>query len=131
ETERLSHNCVQFLLDEKSLQPYHDKVNVLKENASNIQKVTEGVKAEEEVASVSGELEMLIQIVSNLKIEDATQTTRIIDNISFVFSEINQLKASLKNRKLELRRTESTAEFNAQIKLIDQSIVNYLDVSTG
>lgn len=130
ETERLSHACVEFLLDEKSLQPYHDKMQLLKSSSEKIQKVTEAIKAEEEVAAVSAELEMLIQIVSNLKIDDATQTTRIIDNISFVFSEINQLKASLKNRKQDLRKTESTSEFNSQIKLIDQSIVNYLDVST-
>jgi hypothetical protein len=131
QSEVLSNSCVQFLLEEKSLLPYHDRVKGLKAGAEKIQKVTEATKAEEEATAVSNELEMLIQIVSNLKIDDATQTTRIIDNISMVFSDINQLKAALKNKKLDLRKTESVSEFNSQIKLIDQSIVNYLDVSTS
>jgi len=131
ETEKLSHRCVEFLLQEKALQPYTDRVVALKVTSDKVTKVAEATKAEEEIVQVSNELEMLIQIVSNLKIEDATQTTRIIDNISFVFSEINQLKASLKNKKMDLRKTESEGEFNAQIKLIDQSIVNYLDISNS
>ena len=35
----------------------------------------------------AAELEMLIEIVSNLKIDDATQRTAIIDNISAIFAE--------------------------------------------
>ena len=34
-----------------------------------------------------GELEMLIDIVGNLKIEDATQTTQIIDGISTIYAD--------------------------------------------
>ncbi len=130
ETEKLSVRCVEFLLQEKALLPYHERVTVLNASAVKVTKVTEANKTEEEIAQVSNELEMLIQIVSNLKIEDATQTTKIIDTISLIFSEINKLKASLKNRKLDLRRSESEAEFNSQIKLLDQSIVNYLDLSS-
>ncbi|MHC4378743.1 MAG: DUF7902 domain-containing protein, partial [Planctomycetota bacterium] len=41
-------------------------------------------------------LELLIEIVSNLKIEDATLTTRIIDGISALFTLLNQHKAAVK-----------------------------------
>ncbi len=77
---------------------------------------------------LSGELEMLIEIVSNLKIEDATETTRIIDNISAIYAHFNQLKAGIKRKRKELMLLEGKAEFNAQIKLVDQGVINYLDV---
>ena len=58
---------------------------------------------------------MLIEIVSNLKISDATQTTKIIDSISGIFSKLNKVKATLKNKIKELMSVEGVAEFNAQI----------------
>ena len=71
---------------------------------------------------------MLIDIVSNLKIDDATQRTRIIDNISAIYSNLNQTRATLKKRVKELQQTEGAAEFNSQLKLLSQAVVNYLDV---
>ena len=50
----------------------------------------------------AGELEMLIEIVSNLKIEDATHRTAIIDNISAIFSKVNAARAALKRKIDEL-----------------------------
>ena len=37
---------------------------------------------------------MLTEIVSNLKIEDATQTVAVIDNISLVYSRLNQVRSA-------------------------------------
>ncbi|MCA9165891.1 MAG: AAA family ATPase, partial [Planctomycetales bacterium] len=74
------------------------------------------------------ELEMLIEIVSNLKIDDATQRTTIIDNISAIFSQLNTARAALKRRTQELASQEGSAEFASQLKLLGQSVVNYLDV---
>ena len=71
---------------------------------------------------------MLIDIVSNLKIEDATQTTKIIDGVSAIYSTLNQVKVELKNRKKELSRSEGAAQFNAQLKLLNQAVINYLDL---
>jgi hypothetical protein len=44
-------------------------------------KVTEAQEVEEALAKSSSELEMLTAIVSGLKIQDATETTRIIEGI--------------------------------------------------
>ena len=43
-------------------------------------------KLEESITESANELEMLIDIVSNLKIDDATHRTTIIDNISAIRS---------------------------------------------
>ena len=78
--------------------------------------------------NTKGTMEMLTDIVSNLKIEDATQTVAIIDNISVVYAQVNQVKAAVKNKLNDLGRREGQAEFSAQIKLIDQLLINYLDI---
>jgi hypothetical protein len=128
QTAKLSASLVDFLLQPTSLQPYEKQVTVLQENISKVEKVVDANKIEEDINRLSGELEMLIDIVSNLKIEDTTQTTRIIDGISAIYSHFNQIKAALRKKRSELMSVEGKAEFSSQLRLIDQGIINYLDV---
>ncbi|WP_075591367.1 DNA repair ATPase [Labilibacter marinus] len=127
--QEISNNCVQFLLKPEALEPYSNKVEELKGDIKEVKKVVKANDIEEELSQTSGELEMLIEIVSNLKIDDATETTRIIDNISTIYSSFNQVNAALKRKRKELLSLEGTAEFNAQIKLISQGLTNYLELS--
>ena len=124
----LSQATVEFLLKNDALNPYKDRVEAIRKNIDTVDKVIEANKIEQNIEQVSQELEMLIDIVSNLKIEDATQTTRIIDNISTIYSSFNQIRANLRRKRQELQTTEGKAEFNAQIKLISQGVINYLDL---
>ena len=128
-TEKISQRCVQFLLDEKALAPYHEKVEEKKIALDKIEKVIEAKNLEEEVNQIAQDLEMLIEIVSNLDIEDTSHSTKIIDNISLIFATLNQLKAAIKNKRKSLGSKEAKADFAAQLKLIDQSIINYLDIA--
>ncbi len=128
QAEVLSSKCVTFLLKDDSLIPYEEKVEEIKTEISTVSKVVDANKIEENINSVAGELDLLIEIVSNLKIDDATQTTRIIDNISTIYSSFNQVRAGLRRKRKELAGVEGRAEFNAQIKLIGQTVINYLDL---
>jgi hypothetical protein len=125
----LSNECVQFLLKDDALQPYLDKVAEADADIKVVETAQQGKRLEERIEEIGKQLEMLIEIVSNLKIEDATQTTRIIDSITSIFSVLNQSKAALKRRMRELTSAEAIAEFAAQMKLIDQSIINYTDIA--
>jgi len=125
----LSTECVAFLLRPDALEPYMQKVAEAKKEIPDVETAQQGKKLEERIDGIGKELEMLIEIVSNLKIEDATQTTRIIDSITDIFSLLNQIKAALRRRLKELTSAEGQAEFAAQMKLIDQSIINYIDIS--
>ncbi|MGB1217898.1 MAG: DNA repair ATPase, partial [Saprospiraceae bacterium] len=118
--ETLSQNCVEFLLQEESLLPYQQRIQEKETAVANVKTNKEGEDLEEEINQIGTDLEMLIDIVSNLKIEDATQTTRIIDGISSMYSGLNQTKAGIKRKRKELMSTEAVAEFNAQLKLLDQ-----------
>ena len=125
----ISKRCVSFLLDDKALQPYHKRVSEKQQELTKVSKVIEAKNLEKEVNQITADLELLIEIVSNLEIEDTSQSTKIIDNISLIFSTLNQLKAGLKNTIKSLGSNEAKADFVAQLKLIDQSIINYIDIA--
>lgn len=126
--EKLSGLCVEFLLKPESLEPYRQKVGGQSEEIPGLTKVIEAKELEGRIETTATELEMLTDIISNLKIEDATQTIAIIDNISLVYSQVNQVKSILKNKIKEIGQVEGQAEFGSQVKLLEQSVINYLDV---
>ncbi len=127
-SDRLAHRCVEFLLRDEALAPYQKQVAEHHGAVEALETVAAGRELEEAIAAAAAELEMLIEIVSNLKIDDATHRTAIIDNISDIFSKINQARAALKNCIKEMMSSEGIAEFNSQMKLLNQSVVNYLDL---
>ncbi|MTI21640.1 AAA family ATPase [Fulvivirga sp. RKSG066] len=129
ENQRYADSCVRFLLRNDALKEYEQKVSALEEAIGEVSKVVEIEELNSKIEQVSKDLEMLIDIVSNLKISDPTQTTQIIDNISALFSVLNKNRATLRKKKREMLLVEGKAEFNAQIKLIEQSVTNYIDLA--
>ena len=127
-TAKESNLCVEFLLKDEALDPYRDQVSEQQERVPTVTTAAEADDVAEGLDQAGAELEMLIDIVSNLKIDDATVTTKIIDSVSGIYSTLNQVKAELKNRRKELSRTEGAAQFTAQLKLLNEAVVNYLDL---
>jgi MoxR-like ATPase len=127
-TEKLSRLCVEFLLRPESLDPYRKTAEQHQQKVPTLAKVAEAKQLQQQVAETAAGLEMLTDVVSNLKIEDATQTIAVIDHISLVYAQVNQVKSALANKLKELGRVEGQAEFVSQLKLIDQSVISYLDV---
>ena len=97
--ESVSLRCVDFLQTDQALDPYRKQVEVQQQAVGKVEKVVEAEEIEEALNGAGNELDMLIEIVGNLKIQDATKTTQIIDDISAIYAELNQVKASLKTRK--------------------------------
>lgn len=130
-SDKLSAKCISFLLKEEALQPYRQKIDSLNQSVPTIQKVLDTEDLEKSLQQTSTDLELLISIVGGLKIKDATETTRIVENISSLFAELNQVRSVLRNRRDDLLRAEGIAEFQAQLSLLSQSVVNYVEVSTS
>ncbi|GAB3835880.1 DNA repair ATPase [Hymenobacter jeollabukensis] len=128
-SQEVAQRTVDFLLRDDALAPYAARVTALGSGIDQLPTVTEANKLEQELNGVAAELELLIEVVGNLPIADPTQTTRIIDNISGIYAGFNQLRAALKRRRQTLAGTEAQAEFSAQLKLLEQALVNYLDLS--
>ena len=124
-TETVSNKTVDYLLTPEALDPYKNAVEEQKNAIGKLAKVTEADATGEALDQAGSELEMLIDVVSNLKIEDATQTTAIIDSISGIYSTLNAVRAELKNKRQSLAKAEGTAQFGAQMKLLGQAVVNF------
>jgi hypothetical protein len=127
----LSQDTVKFLLKDEALAPYEAKVSDLKKSATSVTKVIDSLPVEQTIKEISSGLEMLVDILNSLKIEDTTQTTRIVGKISLIFASLNEVKAELVRITSALKSQESTGQFYAQLTLLDQSIVNFLDLSTS
>jgi len=128
---KLSDKTVEFLLRDEALIPYENMVTEQKQQVEKVLKVIDANKIEENCKLISSELELLIDILNSLKIDDTTQTTRIIEKISLIFASLNEVRAQLKKKIDSLKSKEASSEFKAQLTLLEQSIVNYLELATS
>lgn len=126
-----SSKTVSFLLQEEALLPYEEKVANQKNQVGQISKAIEAKEVEQNNAEISSQLELLIDILGSLKIEDATQTTKIVEKISLIFASLNEVRAQLTRKISSLKSKEAVAEFGAQMTLLEQSVTNYLELSTS
>lgn len=129
QTEKLSADCATFLSKEEALTPYIHALDVQEQVLGDIQKVAEAEKVGGELDQLAAGLELLIETVSNLPIEDTTQSTAIVEHISNMYARLNQLRAKLRQIRQSLLKQESHASFQAQLALLEQSITNYLELS--
>ncbi|QEF97692.1 ATPase involved in DNA repair [Stieleria maiorica] len=127
-SERLSRRCVDFLLTPGALDPYINRIAAAKDRVAEVATVAESKSLGEEIDAAASQLELLTETVSNLRIDDATKRTEIIDAIGDVFASVNRVRSALKARTSELVGVEGRAEFASQLKLLEQTTSGYLDV---
>lgn len=125
----LSDQTVEYLADEKSMEPYAKKIKDLNkeiEGADTVVKIQPLLESIEETASG---LDLLSELMSTLNVDDATLQTRIIEAVSQVYSSLNQSRANARHKQKDLGSSEAVAQFGAQFKLFSQSITNALGLS--
>lgn len=127
--EQLSEQTVSFLVDDKALDPYLEKIKLIDKNIDEVKTIAELTPLVESIETTAGDLDLLSELMSTLKIDDATVRTRIIDTISEVYSKLNQSKAQAKHRQKNLGSQEAIAQFSAQFKLFSQTITNALGLA--
>ena len=125
----LSEKCVDFLLQDHALNPY---LKTTDEQAKTIEQQSVVFDLEQTIKNINQtaqELDLLIDIVSNLKFEDSTKKTEITDKISDIYAIINRNRSNANNKKKSLSETEAVNQFNAELKLLNQSFNNFLELS--
>lgn len=127
--DEFANQCITFMISPDGLKPYEEAIDELQNCIEEVTKSQEGVELAERMDKTSENLELLMDIVSNFKIDDPTVSTEIIEKISSLFSMINNAKAKLKTRIDAFSKSEMAIQFNAQLKLLGQAVVNYLEVS--
>lgn len=114
------------MTEDDALQPYRDRSADIQ---ARIEEMEQGRDAEpigEDIDQMATGLDLLTEVVSGLKIDDATARTRILEEISGVFALVNRARAALAGKRKSLFEKEGVAEFGAQFKLLTQSVQSAL-----
>ena len=127
--ERLGQRCVQFLLTPTSLTPYQKRIQAATERISSIKTGADGRTLQSELTSIGSDLELLIETVSQLKIDDLTQRTAIVDQTGNLLAELNRVRSTLNARLRDLLTGEMEADFSSQTRLLDQSASGALETA--
>jgi hypothetical protein len=120
----ISKRTVAYLLGPDALAPYGQKLDEMLARIEALQKATDAAVMQEELDALGAGLDLLAEIINNLKIDDATARTAIIEALSSVYSHLNRVKAQLAARRKALLGSESVAEFGAQFKLLGQGLAS-------
>jgi hypothetical protein len=128
--EKLSESTVEFLSEEAALSPYFDRIKTFDKEVNDAETIAVLAPIIEQIEETASGLDLLSELMSSLKVNDATIRTRIIDAISEVYSKLNQCRAAAKHKQKSVGSEEAIAQFSAQFKLFSQSITNALGMST-
>ena len=126
EHARVADETSAFLASEQALQPYHQLLNQLDQQAQQAETVTQLAEPLQQLADMAASLDMLSELMASLRIDDATQRTYVVESISEVYARLNQAKAKAELRRKSLGSAEQVAQFGAQFKLFSQAITNAL-----
>lgn len=77
----------------------------------------------EDLNGVNESLDLLTELVNTLKIEDATQTARIIENISALYSRVNQVKALG-----TVEEGDPVSRIMGQVNLFNDQFSEFMDI---
>ncbi len=127
--QSLSNHTIEFLSNDNALIDYEKRIEDHQSKTKDLSKVVDCNALEEEVSTTSIQLETLIDIVSNLQIDDSTKATAILDEISGLYTHLNALLADIRKQRKALRSSEGKSEFKAQLNLLSQSLLNFIDLS--
>ncbi|MGO3106262.1 MAG: DNA repair ATPase, partial [Psychrobacter celer] len=125
----LAEKTVTFLSGEEALSSYEDILADVSERLDTAETNSELKPVLEQIDDTAAGLDLLTELLGTLDVADATVRTQIIDDISSIYSRLNQNKAKLNHKRKSLGSAEAIAQFGAQFKLFGQSIANALSIA--
>nr|WP_298129756.1 DNA repair ATPase [uncultured Pseudoxanthomonas sp.] len=128
--ERVGTATGRFLADEKALAPFQQRLGELDARAQKAASARELAEAIDAMQGMAGELDMLSELMATLRVDDATQRTRVVDALSAIYAKLNQTRARATQRRRELGSAEAVAQFGAQFTLFGQAVSNALAMAT-
>lgn len=126
-TDRLGSHCVQFLLNPASLKGYQQQTTEIERKIPTVKGTAEGRSLDTELVAIGEALELLMETVSQLKIDDLAQRTKIVDSIADCLAGLNRARSQLRTRLRETVERELEADFASQSKLLDNATASALE----
>ena len=128
-TKQLSQATADFLQQDKALTPYQATISKLEQAVAASESITALKPIRATIETLVNGLDLLNHTMLSLDIEDSRQRTRILEDISAVFSQINRVKAGADIAAKKVGSEEARAEFGARFKLLSQSVTSGLNAS--
>ena len=97
------------------------------QKAASARELADAIEA---MQGMAGELDMLSELMATLRVDDATQRTRVVDALSAIYARLNQTRARATQRRRELGSAEAVSQFGAQFTLFSQAVSNALAMAT-
>ena len=124
--ERVGAATSTFLASEAALQPFHVRLDELDRQAQAASTTAQMAEPLHGMAGMTGDLDMLSELMASLRVDDASERTRVVDALSALYARLNQAKARAEQRRRSMGSTEAVAQFGAQFSLFGQSIASAL-----
>lgn len=119
-----------FLAGEQALTPFTEALRTLEAQSDAAQTTRDLAAVLDAMTDAAGDLDMLSELMTGLKVEDATERTRVVEAISGIYARLNQARARTEQKRRTLGEGEAVAQFAAQFSLYAQSITGALGLST-
>lgn len=129
EENRIGEKAVVFLAGDKAFLPYRDELARTTAELGTAATSTAIGKVVEKLDATAQGLDLLTGLLSSLPGGDAVVRSKILDEVSAVYADLNRLRAEARNRRKSLGTEESRNEFAAQLRLFSQAVENALDLA--
>jgi hypothetical protein len=124
--DRVTMDCAQFLSRGDAFGELVAQADRLAARVGELATAVEVKAVREQIDGTAAGVDLLGNVIGALKIDDTTQRTRILENITDAFGRVNRARAAIEGRHRELATREGRAEFGAQVKLLTQSVASSL-----
>ncbi|MGN6109205.1 MAG: DNA repair ATPase [Kofleriaceae bacterium] len=124
--DRVTADCVALLARGDAFGELIARADALAVRVGELSTAVELRPLREQIDQVATGLDLLGNVIGSIKIDDTTQRTAILENITNAFGQVNRGRATIEGRYRELAGKEGRAEFGAQVKLLSQSVASAL-----
>lgn len=129
EEVRIGEKTVGFLSSDKAFVSYRDELGKTTAELGGATTSTSISKVVERLDATAQGLDLLTGLLSSLPGGDAVIRSRILDQVSTVYADLNRIRAEARNQRKALGTEESRNEFAAQLRLFGQAVENALDLA--
>ncbi|PNY80520.1 DNA repair ATPase [Deinococcus koreensis] len=119
-----------FLSGEQALAPLAGRLDTLEAQAQAAGTARELAGGLQDMAALAADLDVLSELLSSLKVDDATGRTAVVEAISALYARLNGARARSEGRRKALGAGELVAQFAAQFGLFGQSVASALSLAT-
>jgi len=122
--DKLADRTLDFLAKPEALAKYTQQVDGLREKVENSDDRKQLQSLVDEYHEITGGLDFVQELLSSLASDDTEQQATIADNLSSLYSRVNQDRSRAEIKLNDCGREEAKVQFASKLRLYEQSLAN-------